>query len=193
MEKAEQYMRDCLSFDVQNEKVMLAYACLLVQLNRTAEATVMFKKLLANGYEQVKVQLLLSHAYKLQGDDLTSEKFKAQAWISKMREVGKVTEVGKSKEAVPKASTSMMKFQQAQQQQAQVTENQSQDGSSGNYEVPSQVAFDGQRLNSADQDAVYIELSKYLLDETLYVLAKDCLEYIEDKNTFDFLANCAKF
>lgn len=70
-------MRDSLSFDVQNEQIMLAYACLLMQLNRTAEATILFKSLLSKGYEQVKVQLLLSHAYKLQGDALTSEKFRA--------------------------------------------------------------------------------------------------------------------
>lgn len=35
LEKAEQYMRDSLSFDVTNDKTMLAYACLLLQLNRT--------------------------------------------------------------------------------------------------------------------------------------------------------------
>ena len=29
LEKAEQNMRDCLSFDINNSKVMLAYACLL--------------------------------------------------------------------------------------------------------------------------------------------------------------------
>jgi hypothetical protein len=34
LEKAEQFMRDSLSFDVQNEQVMLAYACLLLQLSR---------------------------------------------------------------------------------------------------------------------------------------------------------------
>jgi hypothetical protein len=61
-------MRDCLSFDINNEKVMLAYACLLCQLNRTAEATILFKNLLSKGFEQVKVQILLSIAYKLSGD-----------------------------------------------------------------------------------------------------------------------------
>ncbi len=55
LEKAEQYMRDCLSFDINNEKVMLAYACLLCQLNRTSEATILFKNLLSKGFEQVKV------------------------------------------------------------------------------------------------------------------------------------------
>jgi len=59
--------------------------------------------------------------------------------------------------------------------------------------VPSQVAYDGQRLSDTDQDKVYVDLSKYLLDETLFSLAKDCLDYVEDKSTFDYLANQAKF
>jgi len=137
LEKAEQYMRDCLSFDVKKDKVMLAYACLLCQCNRTAEATIMFKSLLSRGYEQTKVQLLLAHAYKVQGDMLTSEKFKAQAWITKMREMGRVTELGSNKENVPKSSSVMMKFLASQQLAAQVTENQSQDGQAGSYEVMS--------------------------------------------------------
>lgn len=49
-EKAEQYMRDCLSFNINDDKVMLAYACLLCQCNRTQEATVLFKALLKKGY-----------------------------------------------------------------------------------------------------------------------------------------------
>lgn len=32
LEKAEQYMRDSLSFDVGNDSIMMAYACLLLQL-----------------------------------------------------------------------------------------------------------------------------------------------------------------
>lgn len=55
------------------------------------------------------------------------------------------------------------------------------------------MAFEGQRLNNADQDAVYVDLSKYLLDETLSSLAKDCLEYVDDKSTFEYTANLARF
>lgn len=61
------------------------------------------------------------------------------------------------------------------------------------YEVPSQVAYEGQRLTSTDQDAVYVDVSKFLLDETLCGLAKDCLDYVEDKSTFDYQANLARF
>lgn len=82
LEKAEQYMRDTLSFDISNDEIMLTYACLLCQLNRTLEATVLFKSLLSKGYQQVRVQLLLSIAYKMSGDMLTSEKYKAQATLS---------------------------------------------------------------------------------------------------------------
>lgn len=70
-------MRDSLSFDITNDEIMLAYACLLCQLGRTLEATVLFKSLLSKGYKQVKVQILLSIAYKMCNDMLTSEKFKA--------------------------------------------------------------------------------------------------------------------
>ena len=55
-------MRDCLSFDVTNDRVMLTYACLLCQLSRSAEATILFKSLLNKGYQEVKVKLLLSIA-----------------------------------------------------------------------------------------------------------------------------------
>jgi hypothetical protein len=49
------------------------------------EATVLFKSLLDKGYEQVKVQLLLSIAYKMCGDIMTSEKYKAMSALTQMR------------------------------------------------------------------------------------------------------------
>jgi hypothetical protein len=61
-------MRDCLSFDIQNNKVMLSYACLLCQLGRSAEAAVLFKNLLDRGFEVIKVQILLSIANQMAGD-----------------------------------------------------------------------------------------------------------------------------
>ena len=36
-------------------------------------------------------------------------------------------------------------------------------------------------------------MSKYLLDETLYCLAKDCLEHVSDKSTFAYQANLARY
>jgi Tfp pilus assembly protein PilF len=55
LEKAEQYMRDSLSYDVNNDKVMMIYASLLCSINRVNEATILFKSLLNKGYEKVKV------------------------------------------------------------------------------------------------------------------------------------------
>lgn len=41
----------------------MAYACLLCQLNRSQEASVILKQLISDGYEPVKVNMLLSIAY----------------------------------------------------------------------------------------------------------------------------------
>ena len=54
-EQAELYMRDCLSFDISNDNVMLTYACLLCQLNRYAEAIILFKSLLNKGFKPVQI------------------------------------------------------------------------------------------------------------------------------------------
>lgn len=165
-------MRDSLSFDVTNDKVMLAYACLLCQLGRHNEATVLFKSLLAKDFEPVKVQLLLSIAYKMTGDMLTSEKFKAQAAITQMREQKRISDSGRAMINEPKASQIMMKFVACQQQaQTANQDNQSQEGNQDDYAVQSQVSYDGQRLTSEDQDGVFLQLSKYLLSETLPTFA----------------------
>lgn len=48
-------MRDSLSYDVNNDKVMMVYACLLSSIGRVNEATILLKSLLNKGYEKVKV------------------------------------------------------------------------------------------------------------------------------------------
>lgn len=101
--------------------------------------------------------------------------------------MGTIAPLGSAKDTNPKSSQIMGKFVSAQLAAAQSQENQSTDGAVS-YEVPSQVAYDGHRLNDADQDAVYVDLGKYLLDETLSTLAKDILDSVEDKGTFDYLA-----
>jgi predicted Zn-dependent protease len=139
LEKAEQYMRDSLSFDVENQETMFSYSCLLLQLNRTGEAIIMLKYLEAQGYRmKVAVQLFLAHAYKIQGDAMMCDKYKAQAWIASFREAEEpqIPALGESKDNAPKSSTSMMKFIAAQQQAASVQENQSQEGAAS-YEIPS--------------------------------------------------------
>jgi hypothetical protein len=49
--------------------------------------------------------------------------------------------------------------------------------------VPSQIAFDGHRLNSTEYDSVILELSQYLVDENLYANAGTCLELVHDKQS----------
>ncbi len=59
-------------------------------MGRTLEATVLFKSLLKKGYQQVKVQLLLSIAYKMSGNVPIAEKYKAVAALSQLREQNKI-------------------------------------------------------------------------------------------------------
>lgn len=46
LEKAEHYLRDALSFNIEDKELSLAYACLLCQLNRSSEASVLLKELI---------------------------------------------------------------------------------------------------------------------------------------------------
>ena len=43
LEKAEQFMRDAYAFKLDDKKTALSYACLLCQLNRSQEASVILK------------------------------------------------------------------------------------------------------------------------------------------------------
>jgi predicted Zn-dependent protease len=61
--KAELYLRDAYSFQLDDKATALAYACLLCQLSRSQEASVILKKLIDESYEPVKVNMLLSIAY----------------------------------------------------------------------------------------------------------------------------------
>ena len=108
LEKAELYMRDAYSFKMDDKKVALGYACLLCQLNRSHEASVILKQLISDGYEPVKVNMLLSIAYQMDGDTFMAEKYKAISNLMQMRSLERVAEAGTSKEAlVPKASALM--------------------------------------------------------------------------------------
>lgn len=139
-------MRDCLSFDIQNNKVMLSYACLLCQLGRSAEAAVLFKNLLDRGFEVIKVQVLLSIANQMAGDQLTSQKYKAMSNITYMREQSRVPKQGSLNQVPPKASQVMKRILEPQV-------SQPADGQQEvTNEVASQVAFDGKRLSDKEQD-----------------------------------------
>ena len=82
----------------------MAYACLLCQLNRSQEASVILKRLIADGYEPVKVNMLLSIAYQMDGDSFMADKYKAISNLMQMRSLSRVPEAGTSKDSlVPKS------------------------------------------------------------------------------------------
>lgn len=65
LDKAEQYMRDAYSYDIKNNSFALSYACLLIQCSRTDEAVVILRDLATKGFETVKVNILISLAYRM--------------------------------------------------------------------------------------------------------------------------------
>lgn len=73
-EKSDQYLRDAFSFQIKNQRVGLIYAAYLIQLSRSKEAIVILNRLRTEGYEPVKVNLLLSAAYESDQDQPRSTK-----------------------------------------------------------------------------------------------------------------------
>ena len=63
------------------------------------------KGLIAEGYEPVKVNMLLSIAYQMDGDSFMAEKYKAISNLMQLRNLGRVPEAGQSREKLePKSS-----------------------------------------------------------------------------------------
>lgn len=85
-EKAEVYLRDAFAFEMENKEIALAYACLLCQINRGQEASVILLDLLQKDYKNNMVNMLLSIAYTMNGDSLMAEKYEAISNIAQMRE-----------------------------------------------------------------------------------------------------------
>lgn len=105
LEKAENYMRDAFAFQLDDKATALTYACLLCQLNRYSEASVILKQLITEGYEPVKVNMLLSIAYQMDGDSFMSEKYKAISNLMQLRSLDRVPATGTAKDlSVPKSS-----------------------------------------------------------------------------------------
>mmetsp|Transcript_24781 Transcript_24781/g.17485 ORF Transcript_24781/g.17485 Transcript_24781/m.17485 type:complete len:81 (-) Transcript_24781:1255-1497(-) len=65
LSQAEHHMRDAYSYDIKNNPFALSYASLLIQCNRTDEAIVILRELSAKGFETVKVNILISLAYRM--------------------------------------------------------------------------------------------------------------------------------
>jgi len=93
-------MRDCLSFDITNLRVMQAYACLIAQLNRPQEASVLFKHLLSKGYQPAKVNYLLSICYQMAGDMAMASKYEAISNLTTLRELKRLGEAGTAQEFI---------------------------------------------------------------------------------------------
>ena len=66
--------------------------------------------------------MLLSVAYRLNNDVLTSEKFKALSSVTQLREMGRILPVGSGRKNVPRASQVIMKFAQQQPNTAPVVD-----------------------------------------------------------------------
>lgn len=104
-EKAEQYLRDAYSYKLDDQSIALHYACLLCQQNRSEEASVILQSLIAEGYEPVKVNMLLAIAYHMNGDTFMFEKYKAISNLMQLRELDRVPTPDQKKDRwVPKAS-----------------------------------------------------------------------------------------
>lgn len=86
----------------------MAYACLLCQLNRAQEASILLKSLIEQGYETVKVNMLMSIAFAMSGDALMADKYNAISNLEQLRAREKVLKAGSSYEFnFPKSSAIM--------------------------------------------------------------------------------------
>jgi predicted Zn-dependent protease len=94
LEKADQYLRDSLSFNIKNPKLATTYASYLLQINRPKEAIVLLNKLHKEGYEPIQTDLLLSLAYECDSDPLLALKFKSMAFTHKLREIELIPQPG---------------------------------------------------------------------------------------------------
>lgn len=102
-EKSDQYLRDAFSFQIKNQRVGLIYAAYLIQLSRSKEAIVILNRLRTEGYEPVKVNLLLSAAYESDQDQLLAQKYKALAFVRRLRDLEALPQAGLGKETKPQA------------------------------------------------------------------------------------------
>ena len=195
MEKAESYLRDAYAFQLDDQATALAYACLLCQLNRSQEASVILKRLIADGYEPVKVNMLLSIAYQMDGDSFMADKYKAISNLMQMRSLSRVPEAGSSKESlVPKSSdlaNANIKVLSPNASTPAMDPTQQQDQEPTN-EVQSANAYQNIRLTDVEQDEVLIDLAQYLLSENMSEFAESCISRVEDKQNFNYLGCVAK-
>lgn len=79
-------MKDSYAFNQEDQNVAMSYACLLCQMGRAQEASVILNDLISKGHKPIHVNMLLSIAYKMDGDSLMAEKYAAISNIALLRE-----------------------------------------------------------------------------------------------------------
>lgn len=172
----------------------MAYACLLCQLNRSQEASIILKRLIHDGYEPVKVNMLLSIAYQMDGDSFMADKYKAISNLMQLRSLNRVPDSGTSKtNLVPKSSelaTANIKVLTTNASQPGMEPSQNADEPTN--EVESAKAFQNIRLTDVEQDEVLISLAQYLIGENMSEFAESCISRVEDKQNFNYLGCVAK-
>ena len=101
LEKADQYLRDSLSFNIKNPVLATTYASYLLQINRPKEAIVLLNKLHKDNYEPIQTNLLLSLAYECDSDPLLALKYKSMAFTQRLRDLEVIPKPGSGFENKP--------------------------------------------------------------------------------------------
>ena len=139
--------------------------------------------MIADGYEPVKVNMLLSIAYQMDGDSFMADKYRAISNLMQLRSLSRVPEAGSSKETlIPKSSelaNANIKVLSPQSSSPAMDPTQAEPAPSN--EVESAKAFANIRLTDVEQDEVLVDLAQYLLSENMSEFAESCISRVEDK------------
>lgn len=152
------------------------YACLLIQLGRGKEATIILTSLASQGYETSKANLLLSISADLEGEPALAQKFKAMALLDHMRSKGSIPANGQTKQRAPGSHPLVRKTEEEPVEGEEVETRK-------NSNVEAAPAFKNVRLTQAEVNEVYLELANFLLDKSFYSLSKQCLQYVTEKDS----------
>ena len=137
------------------------------------------KHLIASGYEPVKVNMLLSIAYQMDGDSFMSEKYKAISNLMQLRQLNRVPVAGTCKEnSVPGSAdlaTANIKVLSPNSSTPAMDPSQEEASKEPSNVVESANAFKNVRLTDTEQDEVLIDLARYLISENLSEFAESCI------------------
>jgi hypothetical protein len=137
--------------------------------------------------------MLLSIAYKMDGDKLMAEKYAAISNIAMLRSSGKITALGANKNLqAPKSSDLIMHLKQLQALASQANLNLASDASQPllaetTNAVESARAYADVRLTEGEKDELLIDLAEYLLKENFSQFADHTLKEIHDRENIRYL------